>query len=311
LNSRELVALGTSSQVPTRDRSHNAYLLRWDGVGFLFDPGEGAQRQLTLANISASSIHHICITHFHGDHCLGLAGILQRLGLDRCVHPVHIYYPENGQVYFERLCGAAISKSEMELIPHPIQQLPETLQSLYGSEEYKLKAFPLEHSAATVGYRLEECAKRRFLPEKLEWMGIRGPMIGELERTGRIQHEGKIIRVEEVTVPRQGSAFAFVMDTRPCQGALELAKNADLLVMEATYTSEHHDLAGLYFHSTAEDAARTALEAGAHKLALGHFSQRYSDAQQHLIEAGKIFTDVVVLNDLDRVDIPRRRQDSI
>jgi ribonuclease Z len=311
LNSRELVALGTSSQVPTRDRSHNAYLLRWDGVGFLFDPGEGAQRQLTLANISASSIHHICITHFHGDHCLGLAGILQRLGLDRCAHPVHIYYPESGQAYFERLCGAAIFKSEMELIPHPVRQMPDTLQSLYSSEEYTLKTLPLEHSVPTIGYRLEECAKRRFLPEKLESMGIHGAMVGELERKGILQCQGRAIRLEEVTVPRPGSAFAFVMDTRSCRGALELARNADLLVMEATYTSEHHDLAGVYYHSTAEDAAKTALESGAHKLALGHFSQRYSDTRQHLIEAGKIFPDVVVLNDLDRVDIPRRPQDSI
>jgi ribonuclease Z len=310
LYSRELVALGTSSQVPTRDRSHNAYMLRWDGVGILLDPGEGAQRQLTLANISASSIHHICITHFHGDHCLGLAGILQRLGLDRCSHPVHIYFPESGQIYFERLCGAAILKSEMELVPHPIQQMPDTLQSLYSTEEYALKSFPLEHSAPAVGYRLEERAKRRFLPEKLGAMGIHGPMVGELERNGMIRHQGKVVRLEEVTVSRQGSAFAFVMDTRPCQGALELAKNADLLVMEATFVSEHQDLAGLYFHSTAEDAARIALKAGAHKLALGHFSQRYGDTQQHLAEAGKIFPNVVVLNDLDCIDIPRRTQES-
>jgi ribonuclease Z len=308
MSNRELVALGTSSQVPTRERSQNAYMLRWNGEGFLLDPGEGAQRQLTLANIPASSIHHICITHFHGDHCLGFAGILQRLALDRCDHPVHIYYPESGQIYIERLCGAAIFKSQIELVQHPIGQLPDA--TLYSTEKYTLRFFPLEHSVPTVGYRLEESAHLRFLPEKLELMRIHGPMVGELQRKGRISNLGQIVRLEEVTVSRRGSVFAFVMDTRPCQGAIDLAKNADLLVMEATFTSEHQDLADLYFHSTAADAANIALKAGVRRLALGHFSQRYSDTRQHLIDARKLFTDVIALNDMDRIDIPRPSQDS-
>ena len=120
MSSRELIALGTSSQVPTRERSQNAYLLRWDGEGILFDPGEGSQRQLTLAGIAANSIHHICITHFHGDHCLGLAGIVQRLSLDRCEHRVHLFYPESGQTYVDRLCSATIYQSQVELILHRI-----------------------------------------------------------------------------------------------------------------------------------------------------------------------------------------------
>jgi ribonuclease Z len=135
-------------------------------------------------------------------------------------------------------------------------------------------------------------------------------MVGELQRNGWIRHQGRIVRLEEVTVPRRGSVFAFVMDTRPCQGAIDMAKDADLVVMEATYTSEHQDLAGLYFHSTAADAATTALNAGAHCLALGHFSQRYSDTHQHLIDAREIFPNVIVLNDLDRIEIHRRAQDS-
>ena len=306
MSSRDLVALGTSSQVPTRDRSHNAYMLRWDGVGFLFDPGEGTQRQLILANISSSSIHHICITHFHGDHCLGLAGILERLGLDHCAHPVHVHYPESGQIYFERLCGAAIFKTEMELVPHPVRHIPDNLQTLFSTEGYALKSFPLDHAVPAIGYRLEEGAGRRFLPEELESRGIHGPLVGELERNGWIRHQGRIVQLDEVTAARQGSVFSFVMDTRPCQGARELAKDADLLVMEATYTSEHQDLAALHFHTTALEAAKIARNAGAHRLALGHFSQRYSNTQQHLIEARDVFPNVVVLNDLDRIDIPRR-----
>jgi ribonuclease Z len=310
MSRRELVALGTSSQVPTRERSHNAYLLRWDGESFLLDPGEGAQRQLTLANIPANTIHHICITHFHGDHCLGLPGILQRLSLDHCDHPVHVYYPESGRPYVERLCGAAIFKSEIELVHHPAKQLPGGMLPLYSTSEYALMSFPLEHSVPTVGFRLEEAERTRFLPDKLEKMGIRGPMVGQLQRQGRINSQERIVHLEEVTVAYRGSIFAFVMDTRPCQGAIELAKDADLLLMEATYTSEHRDLASLYFHSTAADAAKTAQDAGAKRLALGHFSQRYLNAGQHLTDAREIFPSVVALNDLDCVEIPRWRQPS-
>src|SRR5512147_130226 len=146
MSGRELIALGTSSQVPTRERSHNAYLLRWDGEGLLFDPGEGVQRQLTIAGIPASAIHRICITHFHGDHCLGLAGIVQRLSLDRCDHPVHIYYPDSGQQYVERLCNASVYDQKAELVFHPIKQVPGRMIELCRTEDYSLYAHALEHS---------------------------------------------------------------------------------------------------------------------------------------------------------------------
>jgi ribonuclease Z len=305
MSSRELIALGTSSQVPTRERSHNAYLLRWDGEGLLFDPGEGTQRQLTLAGLSAHSIQRICITHFHGDHCLGLAGIVQRLSMDRCDHPVHLYYPESGQLYIDRLCTAAIYKSEVELVLHPVGPCPEMLE-VYRGEGYALMAQALNHSVPTIGFRIEEPTGIRFVREKLEQAGIHGPMVGELQRKGRIELGGKTVRLEEVTVPRPGSAFAFVMDTGPCRGAVALAGDVDLLLMEATYASEHQDLAKFYSHSTAADAANTASAGGARKLALAHFSQRYQDTEQQLAEARAIFPDVIALNDLDRVEILRR-----
>ena len=306
MGGREFIALGTSSQVPTRERSHNAYVLRWDKECFLLDPGEGAQRQLILANIAACSIHHICITHFHGDHCLGLAGILQRLSIDRCDHPVHLYYPESGQIYIERLRGAAMYQSALELQLHPIVQSLSGMFDLHSANGYTLKSFPLDHSVPTVGFRLEESTSLRFLPEKLDLMGVHGPMVGELQRKGLLDIGGRVLHIEEVTEPRKGSVFAFVMDTRPCAGAIALAKDADLLVMEATYTSAHRDLANLYCHSTAADAAETALAAGVHRLAFSHFSQRYIDTSQHLKEAQEIFANVLALNDLDSVDIPRR-----
>ncbi len=308
MSSREFIALGTSSQVPTRERSHNSYLLRWDGEDFLLDPGEGTQRQLTLAGVAAGSIRHICVTHFHGDHCLGLAGVTQRLSLERCSQPVHLYYPESGQDYVERLCDAAIYRQGTAIIQHPIRGTSEGMTELFRTEEYVLKAHPLNHSVPTVGFRLEELDSVRFIPEKLDAAEVTGPMVGELRQKGHIRVADRTVHLEDVSVPRPGSIFAFVMDTRPCPGAVALAKDADLLVMEATYTSEHEELANLYLHSTAADAADTARKAGAHLLALTHFSQRYLNVDQHFKDAGRIFANIIVLNDLDHVKIPRRRQ---
>jgi len=108
MSERELVALGTGSLVPTRDRNQSGCFLRWGPTGVLFDPGEGAQRQMTLAGISARRIRIICLTHLHGDHCLGLPGVLQRISLDQVPHPVTLVYPASGQEYVDRLRAASI-----------------------------------------------------------------------------------------------------------------------------------------------------------------------------------------------------------
>jgi ribonuclease Z len=303
---REVFALGTSSQAPTRRRSHGGYFLRWDEEGFLFDPGEGTQRQLIFAGLPASAIHRICITHFHGDHCLGLAGIIQRLSLDRCPHPVAVHFPESGADYFQRLRHASIYHPAVALVPSPIPAEPSAVR-IAATGAYTLFAQALDHAVPTYGYRLEETSGRRFLPDRLEAAGIRGPLVGELARTGSLSVEGRVVTLEEVSVERPGSVFAFVMDTRPCAAAVALARDADLLVMEATFTSEDENLAREYLHATAADAARTAAAAGAHRLAITHFSQRYRDAEVHLAEARAIFPETIALEDLDRVEIPRRR----
>jgi ribonuclease Z len=304
---RELIALGTSSQVPTRHRNHHGCFLRWDDAGFLFDPGDGTQRQLIFGNIAARDITRICITHFHGDHCLGLAGILQRLSLDRCPHPVYVHFPSSGHEFFDRLRLASSYYVAADIRPCPFEERSDGLQLLAETESYRLLAHKLDHSLPCAGYRLEEKVGRRFLPEKLAALGITGSLVGELSRTGRVVVHGREILVEEVSEEKQGSIFALVMDTRLCEGAFALARDADLLVMEATYTAEDQQLATDHGHASSVDAATVARQAGVKRLALTHFSQRYRDATQHLAEASAIFPESLVLADLDRVSIPRRR----
>ena len=300
---RELVVLGTASQAPTRYRNHNGYLLRWDGEAILFDPGEGTQRQMILAGVSAASVNRICVTHFHGDHCLGLPGVLGRLALDRVARPVDVYYPAAGQAYFDRLSEASVAERRPDVRPHPVE-VPGIVDP---GPPFRLVAGILDHRTPTVGWRIEEPDGRRMLPAALEAAGVHGPDVGRLLAEGAIRIGGRRVDLEQVSEERRGQAVAFVMDTRWCAAALDLARGADLLICESTFLEDEADLAAEYGHLTAAQAARLAVEAGARRLVLTHFSQRHPEAGVYADEAAAIFPGAIAVSDLDVVSVPRRR----
>lgn len=294
---RELVVLGTASQVPTRTRNHNGYLLRWDGEGLLFDPGEGTQRQMIHAGVAATQITRICLTHVHGDHCFGLPGVLSRMALDGVGHRVHLHYPATGEPVVRALVSLASPGIDLQLHPHAGP----------GPVAPGLEVRALHHRIETYGYRLAEPEGRSLLPDRLAAAGIAGPDVGRLQRDGSLRG----VRLAEVSVPRPGQRFAFVMDTAPCPGAEELADGADLLVAESTFSDDDAGLAAQYRHLTAGQAGALAGDGGADTLVLTHFSSRYGDvtplAEQARARAGG--TAVVAANDLDRIALPKRRQD--
>jgi ribonuclease Z len=304
MSTRELVVLGTASQVPTRYRNHNGYLLRWDDEAFLFDPGEGTQRQMIFADVSASTVTRVCITHFHGDHCLGLAGVSQRISLDGAPHVVHAYYPASGQVYYERLRHASIYYDIGRWEPHPIEEGGE----IERTPAWTLSALPLDHGVPTLGYRLQEADQRTMLPERLKSLGITGPAVRTLITDGRIEAGGRTISIDEVSVPRPGQAVAFVMDTRMCDEAIRLARGVDLLVCESTYLTADAEKAREHGHLTAAEAATIAREAGAKQLVLTHFSQRYPEVEPFVDEAKAIFPAVVAARDGETIAVPKRQR---
>jgi ribonuclease Z len=299
---RELVVLGTASQAPTRTRAHNGYLLRWDGEGMLFDPGEGTQRQFTHAGVSPSAVTRICLTHFHGDHCLGLPGMIMRLALDGGRMPVPIHYPASGEEYFRRLRSASAGQEHVPVEPRPASGH----EVVHADPHFTLRCVPLQHRIDTLGWRLQEPDGRRMLPDRLAAFGVAGPDVGRLQAAGQLELDGRRIRIEDVSEPRRGQVAAIVMDTAWCDGALELADGADLLVCEATFLSADEDLARRWGHLTARQAGRLAAIAGARRLVLTHFSRRYHDLTPFAQEAGEAFDDVVVAHDLDRVPVPAR-----
>ena len=317
---RELVVLGTASQAPTRRRNHNGYFLRWDDEGLLFDPGEGTQRQMLFAGVTASQVTRICITHFHGDHCLGLPGVLARMSLDRVPHPVQVCYPAGSREVFRRLRHASLFRDVLDLRERRIRGAGPVVVE---GTAFRLEARALSHSVPTVGYRLAEPDGRRMLPDRLAAAGIAGPDIGRLQRLGRLETGGRVVTAEEVSEPRPGQRFAFIMDTRLCDAAFELAEQADMLVCESTFANAEAALARDYGHLTAGQAGQIAARARVRRLVLTHFSQRYesdsgsgsgsglgsgADGVDRLAgEAAEAFGgEVVVARDLARVPVPLR-----
>ena len=307
MSNRELVVLGTASQAPTRSRNHNGYFLRWDDEGLLFDPGEGTQRQMLFAGVTASQITRICITHLHGDHCLGLPGVLARMSLDRVPHPVEVCYPAGSREVFGRLRHASLFHDVLDLRERRVRGA----EAVIGTSPFRLEARALSHSAPTVGYRLTEPDGRRMLPDRLATLGITGPDIGRLQRSGRLEAGGRTVTLEQVSEPRPGQRFAFVMDTRLCDAAFALADRADMLVCESTFANAEAALARDYGHLTAGQAGQIAAQAGVRLLVLTHFSQRYEhgpEGDQRLAdEAAAVFGgEVVLAHDLDRIPVPPR-----
>ncbi|WP_394434242.1 ribonuclease Z [Streptomyces sp. SGAir0957] len=299
---REFVVLGTASQVPTRHRNHNGYLLRWDAEGILFDPGEGTQRQMLRAGVAAHDLNRICVTHFHGDHSLGLAGVVQRINLDRVPHPVTAHYPASGQRFFDRLRYATAYRETVDIAEEPVGGEGAVLAD---TPAYRLEARRLSHPVESYGYRLVEPDGRRMLPERLAARGIGGPDVGRIQREGRIGD----VTLEDVSEVRRGQRVAFVMDTRLCDGVTELAEGCDLLVIESTFLDEDRQLASDHGHLTAGQAARVARDGGVRHLVLTHFSQRYTDPEEFARQAraAGFEGELTVARDLDRVPVPKRR----
>ncbi|MDT0345281.1 ribonuclease Z [Streptomyces litchfieldiae] len=301
MSARELVVLGTASQVPTRHRNHNGYVLRWDTEGLLFDPGEGTQRQMLLAGVSAHDLTRICVTHFHGDHALGLAGVFQRISLDRVPHPITAHYPAGGQEFYDRLRQATPYRATTEVLERPVTGEGVLVET----PEFTLSACRLSHPVEAFGYRLAEPDGRRMLPDRLAAHGIAGPDVGQLAREGRLGN----VSLADVSVERPGQRFAFVMDTRLCDGVWALAQGCDMLVIESTFLDRDAALATEFGHLTAGQAGRVAAESGVRHLVLTHFSQRYPEPEPfaHQAREAGFGGELTVAEDLMRIPVPRRR----
>jgi ribonuclease Z len=298
---RDLIILGCSSQQPTRFRNHGAYLFRWNEEGLLFDPGEGTQRQFIYANVAPTVTTRIFVSHFHGDHCLGLGSMLMRLNLDKVTHPIHCYYPASGKRYFDRLRYGTIYHETINVVEHPISS--EGI--IEDDGKFKIEATFLEHGVDNIGWRISEPDERKFDRNLLDLHGIKGPLVRQLQKDGKLNINDKVIALDDVSWIRKGDSIAIVIDTRQCKNAIDIARDAKILLCESTYLEEHSDLAKKHFHLTARQAAMIAKDAGAQELILTHFSARYQNVKAFETEARTVFLNTYAAEDLKVFPFPK------
>jgi ribonuclease Z len=307
----ELLFLGTGAGVPAKERNVTAIalqLLEERGATWLFDCGEATQHQILRTSIRPRRIENIFITHLHGDHIFGLPGLLGSRSFQGGETPLTVYGPKGIHAFVE----TAISVSSTRL-KYDLQVVEIVEGTVFEDEQFAVIAKQLDHGIPSYGFRVvEKDLPGTLLVDKLKALGIRpGPIYQEIKLGKTVELEdGTVIDGREfVGPPQKGRIVAILGDTRYCEASIELAKEADVLVHEATFAAEESDLAHDYFHSTAVQAAEVAARAGAKKLILTHISSRYQGmlSEQLLVEARKVFPNTELAADFSSFPIARKK----
>ncbi len=288
----KLTFLGTAGSTPTKFRNLPATALDYNGSVFLFDCGEGTQRQCMYYSVNISRIKAIFLSHIHGDHTIGLAGLLRTLALNKRTEPIYIYIPKGYERHLIALIGF-----DMALIPYKLIIKPIQSGTIYKGDRFQISAFKLSHTVPTYGFVFKEDDKTRFIKQKVKALGIKGDMFKELLKKKSIKIGKRTIRLKDITFNEKGLKIAYATDTRPSNSTVTAANGADILIHESTYADAEKTLAKERHHSTAMEAATIAKRAKARRLVLVHLSARYRTADQISKEAKKIFQNTDVAKD--------------
>ena len=302
--SLQIIFLGTAGSVPTPKRSLPAIVLLRKGEQVMFDCGEGAQRQMIKAKVGFHKKMKVFISHMHGDHVLGLPGLLQTMALLDREKKLEIYGPNGIKKFLEN-----IRETVQFVLTFPIE-IHEIYEAgvVCEEKEYVVQAVWANHVIPTLAYAfIEKPRPGKFYPEKARKLGVpEGPLWSRLQHGHKIKlSNGKIIKPEDVTGPlRPGRKIVYTSDTKPFKSFVKFAAGADLLIHDATLGDELAERAEEDGHSTPEQAAKNANKANVKKLILTHISARYDDASILLEQAKKIFKNTQVAEDFMKIEIP-------
>jgi ribonuclease Z len=300
-----LTFLGTGAAVPSVDRNVTALMLEREGEAFLFDCGEGTQRQMMKYAVGFG-VRDVFFTHYHADHVLGLPGLLRTMAFQDRVAPLRLHGPANAQRELGVLVGLGMERPKFPVEIHEIAPG----DSVPG-DGFAIVATEARHKGKCLSYALVESDRLgRFDPEHARALGIpEGPLWGAIHRgeTITLPDGRRVTPSELVGPPRAGRRIAISGDSAPCDAVRELARDADLLVHEATFGDDEQARARETRHATAREAATLARDAGARRLVLTHISARYSrEAPELLAEARAIFPETKVARDGMVVEVPFR-----
>ena len=295
----QLTFLGTSSMVPTKERNQIAVFLSYGSEGILFDCGEGTQRQFKIAGISLQKVTKILLSHWHGDHVLGLPGLMQTLSSTDYNGTLEIYGPTETKKRMEKMFEAFVFDKKLDFKVEEVKN-----GKFFENKDFELEAYPLEHGIEILGYRFVEMDRRKIDMKKVKKFNIlSGHLIGKLQEGKTIELNGKKISPDEVSFIENGKKVAYVTDTLICDNCFKIADNADLLISEATYSSKLVGKSEEYGHMTAKQAAQIANKSNVKHLVLIHFSARYKNTQELEEDARDIFDNVICANDFMKLEL--------
>ncbi len=295
----QLLFLGTSSMVPTKERNQIAVFLSYGSEGILFDCGEGTQRQFKIAGTSLTKVTKILISHWHSDHVLGLPGLIQSLASMEYSGKLEIYGPEGTKKRIEDMFKVFFFDKRLDYVVKEISS-----GVFFENEDFQLETYQLEHGIETIGFRFVEKDKRRIDMKKVEKFKIPvGPLLSQLQEGETISLNGKKIHPDDVTYIKSGKKLAYITDTVLCDNCYRIAKDVDLLICESTYSSRLKDKSEEYGHMTANQAAQIANKSKAKQLVLIHFSARYKNTQELEEDARSIFDNVICAKDFMKLEL--------
>lgn len=302
--SLQIIFLGTAASIPTISRALSSVVVERKGEVLMFDCGEGVQRQMIRAGVGFHRKMKILITHMHGDHVLGLPGLMQTMSLLDRQRELEIYGPVGIKAFVK-----AIEKTVQFVLTFPVEIHEVRKEGIVCKEkEYQVQAAKTSHVVSSWAYALiEKPRPGRFSPRKAEALGVpEGPLWAKLQHGEKVKTpKGKLVKPEQVLgTARPGRKIAYSGDTRPTENLAQLAQKADLLIHEATFEDELLEKAMEDGHSTPSQAATIANKAHARRLVLTHVSSRYKNTEQLLKQAREIFPRSNVAKDFLQIDIP-------
>ncbi|MBI4896391.1 MAG: ribonuclease Z [Candidatus Aenigmarchaeota archaeon] len=278
----DVTFLGTTAGIPTPKRNHAAIYLRYQSqneYAYLFDCGEGTQRQLFIAKLNFFRINDIFITHWHADHCAGLLGLLETMNLEGRKKPLRIFGPE-AERFVDLFTEIGYSTKDFDITGVDVPHEGSAVTPLVENDEFMIASIPVKHHIPAVAYGFIEKDRLRIDTQKAKKFGLpeKGLVYKHLKKTGVIEFKGKTIHADEICDRGTGKKVIYTGDTMPCPNIASFAANADLLIHDSTFFTE--SLEKEYRHSTVADVLGIAAKANAKQVVLTHISRRYQDTQE-------------------------------
>ncbi len=294
----KIIFLGTSGAIPTAERNHTSILLEYKNESILVDCGEGTQRQFRKAGLNANKITKILITHWHGDHVLGLAGLLQTLSFSDHKKTINIYGPKGTKEFIKTLLRAFAFQGRYKINAEEVEG------RFFENEDFYLEAEKMTHGIPCNAYSFVKKGRIRIDKNKLKKTKLEGPILKKLKEGKNITYKGKKYLAKNLTYEEIGNKISFVFDTSFNKNITPFVKNSDLFVCESTFGEELEHKAEEYNHLNVKQTAEIAKKSKSKKLVLTHISQRYSKNPKKLLDsAKKIFSNSVLAKDLDVMEV--------